>query len=113
MPMTGWAAEEAVPITVGEAASTYSVGGAGAKATRASLAFRFRCVRPPRFGETSPFVLLLAAFSPCSAPRALLGSDAGGRERTAASPPAFSVPASSLLAFLSGRVIWGCFLESR
>lgn len=121
MHTTGWAAEEAPPVTMGKTAGTYSVGGAGVRAAVTSLAFRFLCLRSPRFGEMSPFVLLLAAFSARSAPRAflggagalLLGSDAGGTEPAGAAPPALSVPASSLSAFPSCCVIWGCFLEFR
>lgn len=108
-------------VTMGETASTYSVGGAGVKAAATSLAFRFLCLRSPRFGEMSPFVLLLAAFSEWAARRAflggagafLLGSDGGTEPRAASLRPASPVPARSLSPFLSCWIIWGCFLESR
>lgn len=115
---------EASPVTTAdpraETASTYSVGGAGAKAAAASLAFRFLCLRSPRFGDMSPFVLFLVPFSLLSAPLAFVGgagtflfaSGPGGTEPPVACRAIFPVPVSSRSAFPFRWMILGCRLES-
>lgn len=117
-----WVAVEAMPVTMvdprAEAASTYSVGGAGVKAAVTAFAFRL-CLMSPRFGEMSPSVLFLVPFLLCSAPLAFVGGagifldrDPGGTEPTGPSWSFFSAPISSLCAFLFCRIMLGCFLES-
>lgn len=113
-----------MPVTTAdpraETASTYSAGGAGAEAAAASLAFRFLCLRSPRFGERSPFVLFLVPFSLLSAPLALVGGagtfplvgDPGGTEPPVACRAVLPVRISTRSAFLFRWVIPECCLES-
>lgn len=115
-----------MPVTTAEVGfyflvtSTYSVGRAGAAAAATFPAFRFRCLRSPRFRTMSPFVLFLVPFSLCSAPLAfvegagtfLFVRGAGEAEPPVASGSIFPVPTSFLSTFLVWWVVWGCILES-